>query len=138
MLWRERACRAFAMHADFAFLAANRVGFEFGDVMRDVIHQIQLQIAWRTLQNLLERLTNPMRNDLPIRKRIIRRARHRGKIAFAFRRTQRRAAKLFIGQFDAVFRGSTQHVSQRVVADLIPQAARAGMHRHRDMIDFQA
>jgi len=48
-----------------------RCALQFGDIMCNIVNQVQTDFVGRSLENLLETLANPMSDHLPIGKGVI-------------------------------------------------------------------
>src|SRR5262245_34995808 len=98
LIWKG-ARRAFAMYQNRALLSINHMRLTLCDVVPDIIDQRQLDAR---SEDPLERAASGMADALSIRPCEIRGRGHGLQIPFAFRRLNRRAGKLAVGNVDVV------------------------------------
>ena len=82
---------------------------------------------WWDPEVFRECLAKVVRDHLAVREGEVRRGGHRREVALPFLGANRGAAKLPVGQVDAVFRGGAEHPLKEIVADLVAKPPRAGV-----------
>ena len=111
-------------------LAVDLVRLDLGHVVRDVVDLMQVPVLDLARQHRLKRLPRGIGQNLSISKREVRRTAHRRQIGFTFRRIQRRADQLPIGQLNPIALHRTLKFLHVVRADLMPKAARSTVDLH--------
>src|SRR5690606_8690925 len=134
----ERARGALAVHQQPRALAVDDVLLLLGDVVGDVVDELQAQLRPRPAEHGLERLTHLHRQELAVREAEVRRGPHRAQVRLPLGRVDRRAGELPVGQADAVALRHALEPAQVVVADLVAEAARAAVDQYRDVALLEA
>ena len=116
----------------------NRVLLELGDVVGHVINQIHAQLLPGTVEYGFEALAGLPHQKLAIAPGEVCCSAHRAEIVLALLAADRGADELLVGQVNAIFCRRAAQRSQRIVADLITQAARAAVDHHADHVLFQS
>ena len=78
-----------------------------------------------------------MGQELAVAPGIVGRGAHRAQVRLPLRASHRGAGELPVGKLEAVTLGSVLERRQVVVADLVPQPARAGVNQHGDLAFVQ-
>src|SRR5579864_117731 len=134
MAGRERARRPLAMHPDFFPYAANVVFFQLRDVVGHVVQQVHAQILPRATEHIGKNFAGLGHQQLPVAEAEVRGRAHGADVTLAFVALDGSAGQLPIGQVDAVLLRRLAKHGQGIVADLVTQAARAGMDHNAHLI----
>src|SRR5208283_671672 len=137
MTGSEGAGGALAMHAYESLLAIHNVLFEFGDIVADVVHQLEAQFSRRDRERLQEGLLGEVHHYLPIAPGEVRGGGHGAEIGLPFRRADWNGGELAIGQADSVTGHRATDKFEIVVAGLVAQPARARMDHNRDLTELE-
>ncbi len=119
------------MDAKHACFAVDLVGLHLRDVVGHIVNQAHAQLLRRQLENFHERLPRQVQQELAIGPGIVRGRTHGAQIPLAFVGVHRRADELAVGQLDAVLGRRMAQVFERVFANLVAEAARAGVNKDR-------
>jgi len=106
-------------------------------VVSDVVH-LPGSLCGAAVNRRGHRLTNPVGHRLPVCPGEVRGAVHRCQICLPLRRRERRTGELAIREDDSVAVEHCVHPFNVVRADLMTQAARAGVDQHGDLALAQA
>src|SRR6266511_2366035 len=131
----ESAGRALAVDEDAAARAVHLVLLVLRDVVADVVEQARAEVALRDPQRVEERAHREPGHHLPVREGEVRGRLHRAEVPAPLVRADRRAGELAIRQRGvvlAVVGEPRRERGERLVADLVPEAARAGVDLEGD------
>ena len=106
--------------------------------MGHVVDEVHPQGFPRLPEDLGEDLASLPHEQLPVAPGEVGRGPHRAEILLALVAMDRGAGQLPVGQFDAVLGGHFAEIGQRIIANLVAQAARAAMDHHADLVQLQA
>ena len=112
----------FAVHAQGACLAVDGMGFDLGEVVRHVVEQVQ-----RCRGFLLEHPPCRLGEQLAVGASVVGRRGHRGQVGLALGRADGHARQLAVRHLNAVAAHGVSHLVDVIGADLVAQAARAGV-----------
>src|SRR5271157_3138921 len=98
----ESARGPLAVDAHLHPLPVDLVRLDLAHVVRDVVNLVQIPIGQLALEHLGKTLARQVRQNLPVAESEIGSGLHGAQVAAAFRRMERRAHQLPVGQVDAV------------------------------------
>src|ERR1019366_9167292 len=127
-----------AMPAAEPLLAIHTVLFEFGDVVADVVHQLEAEFSRRDRERFQESLLGEAHHYLPIAPGKVRGGGHSAETGLPFRGGERNGGERAIGQVDSVTGHRATDKFEIVIAGLVAQAARARMDQNRDLTEFES
>src|SRR5213594_29430 len=123
MAGREGSRCPFAMDTEPAALSVQHMVLSFGDVVADVIDEGKAELLRADIENLQERFFRSVHDDLPVHPGIVCSRSHCGQIMLSLSGFYRRAGQLAVWKMNVVFGHRLIHDFERVLTDLITQAA---------------
>ncbi len=134
MAWGESTGSPLSMNANPLLASIDLVVLEFGDVMADVVDEIQLESLGAHPHHPLKGFPDPVGNHLPVSKGEISRTGHGGPVPLALIGADGGTTELPIRQFDSIFRGRLKHYLDVIVAHLVSQASRSRVNGHGHLV----
>ena len=128
MAGRERPGSPLAVHAQRGGQAVHRVGLDLGQVVRDVVDEVDVPA-----RRLREDVPHHAGEHLPVGAAVVGGRRHRPQVIPPLRRGDGRARQLAVGHGDAVAAHHLLHGPDVVAADLVAQAAGAAVDHDADL-----
>mmetsp|Transcript_22187 Transcript_22187/g.66393 ORF Transcript_22187/g.66393 Transcript_22187/m.66393 type:complete len:255 (+) Transcript_22187:57-821(+) len=122
---RECACGAFPVHEQLLAVPIDHVLLDLGDVVRDVVDDVHVQVFRRLVEHLGECLPGQKGHRRPVHPSVIGRRRHAFHVVLAFNRIDPRTSQLAVVRFDVIPRHGTLHLDERIRGDLVAQAPAA-------------
>ena len=133
MAGREGTGRPLAVDAQTGLLSADAVRLHLGDIVADVVDHLDPELPRPSLEDLLERQTNPVGDELAVGEGEVGGGVHRPHVALPLLRLDRSAAQLRVRKIDGVVAGRPEHHLQEVVAHLVAEPPRAGVDGDGDL-----
>ena len=134
MTGREGPGRPLAMDADLLReAAADVVVLELGDVVGDVVDQVQPQRLPGDAEDPGEDLAGLVGEQLAVAPGIVGRRAHRPQVGLPLGAVHRGAGQLPVGEREAVLLGRPLEDAEVVVADLVAEPARARVDQDGDL-----
>jgi len=82
----KRSSTSFAVHVDFCGAAVYCVGFDFCDVVGDVVDEVEVEVFWVGLEDVLECLSGPVGDHLSVCPGVVAGGCHGGVVVLGFGR----------------------------------------------------
>src|SRR5581483_1326838 len=132
---RVSAGCALPMHQHVALLAVYLVALLLGDIVADVVDQIETAI---TPKNFQERMAQRVHDSLTVRPSEVGGGPHGPEISLSLRRLNRHTSKLPVAHVDVVLSHGRIHIGQKIGANLVAQSAGPAMNQNHDLVFFES
>lgn len=130
----KAACGSFAVDEEFFLFAVNVVFFEFGDVVRNVVHQVHFHFFRALFKDSLEAFADAVQDDLSVCECHVGGARHCLEIILAFFAGEWRAGKFGVADRNAFAFHDIVEYFEIVGCDLVAKAAGAAVDHNADLV----
>ena len=107
----ERSSASFAVDVDFCGFAVYVVGFDFCDVVGDVVDEVEVEVFGVGLVDVLEGLSGPVGDHLAVCPGVVAGGCHGGVVVGGFGGCAGGAGEFAVGDLDFVFVGGVFHDS---------------------------
>jgi len=109
MACAECACGAFAVAVYFCGFAVDFVGFDFCDVVGDVVDEVEVEVFGVGVEDVLECLSGPVGDHLSVCPGVVAGGCHGGVVVLGFGAGAGGAGEFAVGDLDFVFVGGVFH-----------------------------
>lgn len=133
MVWREGARGAFPVNQQLPLLAVHHVVLHLGNIVRNVIDNVHVEIIGCGVKHLGKRLTGEERHGAAIDPGKVRSRRHGLQVVLSLHRIDPGAGQLPVIGLDLVPLHGLLHLDQGVGSDLVAEATAARVNHHHHL-----